>query len=636
MAEDLGKTPMSPGLQATLMRAREYASSQSHLQVTVEHLLLALSEDEDAGLVLQSSQVDLNRLRNDVAGFLGNLSERSSGGPTNPTVSPGLAEILKYATLAAKQGRRNRIDGAIVLAALVGDGRSMAASFLKAQGLTFEEAIRVLQRAAQAAPQRAPQAGAGTSTPAPAAATPRSESNTENILAAARERVEQRTLPPRADPSSLAASRTPLAASARKGLDTPAPPTYAAPPETPMDAPTAVPANSTAGRTTEAPRADITEAAPPARDMAPATLPPKLPEPAATRTPPELAELAELATAPERAPQTSPPALDVPLPGMPDASSQRPSPAARQPSSNWAPPPLPTPPAPQPAAHPRAPSSPPPPVRRPIPMSGPSLTERLADRPPERPPPRPEPTAGAPWPDPTPRPVSPQAHPQVPQNARPPQPSQPTPSQPGPGGAWMAGPPPSAPLTGDITRAPAIEPGQVSYALPKRMQQGKPAAVEVRIARAPLAGSGSGPMPTSLRPEFVAVRAITARLRGAKGAFAIEPGSPETQWDQAVGAAARAAGDVAVWRFTVTPLSGEGRVLQLMVAARTVGVDGMIADTVLPDQVLPVKIARNLKRPLRRLLGIIAIALTSIVLWTVIERVFAPDVWRLVQRLAGF
>ena len=47
LAEEIGRTPMSPALQATLMRARDYASGQSHAQVSVEHLLLALSEDDD-------------------------------------------------------------------------------------------------------------------------------------------------------------------------------------------------------------------------------------------------------------------------------------------------------------------------------------------------------------------------------------------------------------------------------------------------------------------------------------------------------------------------------------------------------------------------------------------------------------
>ena len=55
--------------------------------------------------------------------------------------------MLQAAASAAQQSRRKQIDGAIVLAAIVGDGKSPAAGLLKALGMTFEEAIRALQRA---------------------------------------------------------------------------------------------------------------------------------------------------------------------------------------------------------------------------------------------------------------------------------------------------------------------------------------------------------------------------------------------------------------------------------------------------------------------------------------------------------
>ncbi|MGE3919253.1 MAG: Clp protease N-terminal domain-containing protein, partial [Hyphomicrobiaceae bacterium] len=159
MAEEGGKVPMSPGLQATLLRAREYAASQSEAQVLLEHLLLALSEDSDASHVLDSCQVDLARLRSDVAGYIGTLEDRvPPGTPGAPAISQALTQVLKYATLAAQQGRRTSIDGAIVLAALVGDGRSMAASFLKAQGLTFEAAIRALREVSARTPAALPPA----------------------------------------------------------------------------------------------------------------------------------------------------------------------------------------------------------------------------------------------------------------------------------------------------------------------------------------------------------------------------------------------------------------------------------------------------------------------------------------------
>ncbi len=181
-AEELGGIPMSPSLQTTLLRAREYATGQSQAEVSLEHLLLALSEDEDAAAVLQSCDVDLARLRNDVAGYLGSTGEQAPPGKP-PAISAGLTQILKYATLAAKQGRRPIIDGAIVLAAIVGDGRSMAASFLKAQGLTFQATVRVLQQATRD--------GRPASSPGPA--QPARHRNRHN----SRDRPSHRQPPPR-------------------------------------------------------------------------------------------------------------------------------------------------------------------------------------------------------------------------------------------------------------------------------------------------------------------------------------------------------------------------------------------------------------------------------------------------------
>ena len=67
--------------------------------------------------------------------------------------------MLQAAASAAQQSRRKQIDGAIVLAAIVGDGKSPAAGLLKSLGMTFEEAIRALQRANTQGAAEAPRQG---------------------------------------------------------------------------------------------------------------------------------------------------------------------------------------------------------------------------------------------------------------------------------------------------------------------------------------------------------------------------------------------------------------------------------------------------------------------------------------------
>src|SRR5258706_57475 len=169
----LSWVPKSRNLAASLARAYDYAKAQGHASVTLEHLLLALLSDPDASLVLHASNVDLGRLNADLSTYLAGKQERKAAAPAaDPTAGEGLLRIVEYASAAAQQSRRREINGAIVLAAVVGDGRSAAASMLRAQGLIFEEAIKALQRATAAGGARpaGDEAGAARA-PSPAQVT---------------------------------------------------------------------------------------------------------------------------------------------------------------------------------------------------------------------------------------------------------------------------------------------------------------------------------------------------------------------------------------------------------------------------------------------------------------------------------
>jgi len=227
-AEELSAIPMSTHLGQSLERAHRFAREQSHRAVTLEHLLLALTEDAEAAVILQSANIELGRLSTEVSGYLGRLPEDMRGdGSTEPRPDGELLRVLQAAASAAKQSRRRQIDGAIVLAAVVGDGKTPAAGLLKALGMTFEEAIRALQRAntkarLKPASRPATPAPAGReATPTPAAAPARADPkpaqpaepaapaaetaaatepaeavqslSSEDILAAARARIQRRS-----------------------------------------------------------------------------------------------------------------------------------------------------------------------------------------------------------------------------------------------------------------------------------------------------------------------------------------------------------------------------------------------------------------------------------------------------------
>src|SRR5262245_24771456 len=240
-ADEFKSFPISAELGESLERAHRFAREQAHRLVTLEHLLLALTEDADATTMLAAASVDLGRLSADVSGYLGGLLEDMRGA-TQTELRPDadLMRVLRAATTAAQQSRRRQIDGAIVLAAMVGDAKSAAAGLLKALGLTFEGAIRALQRThaqprvkpapATRAPGWAPgstsaRAGAVASLDHRAAATaemaaPQASpdvplaTSAEEFLAAARARIQQRAAAARAGGKAAPAPGTAAAMAA--------------------------------------------------------------------------------------------------------------------------------------------------------------------------------------------------------------------------------------------------------------------------------------------------------------------------------------------------------------------------------------------------------------------------------------
>ena len=133
------------------------------------------------------------------------------------------------------------------------------------------------------------------------------------------------------------------------------------------------------------------------------------------------------------------------------------------------------------------------------------------------------------------------------------------------------------------------------------MRAGIPSHAQVRISRDRIDGlilllmKGRG---MAHRPDALIMRALSVRLRAPDGGFWIEAASPETQWVD--GASGLHQDEHVAWRWTVTP-QRRGRVrLVLVVAARTVGHDGLAAEAAPPDRVIEVTVTGG---RLRRLAG---------------------------------
>lgn len=157
----------------------------------------------------------------------------------------------------------------------------------------------------------------------------------------------------------------------------------------------------------------------------------------------------------------------------------------------------------------------------------------------------------------------------------------------------------------------ATEIGQLAENIPRRMRVGVTERIEIRLAKATakavaegLEGGGQAWV-----HQVTVAKAMSVRLRAPDGGFFIETASPETQWiENNLGFDSD---DFASWRFLVTPQERGWSNLQIIVSARTVGADGMAAETALPDQVVEVKVRTNYKRTLARWTGWITAAVVG-------------------------
>lgn len=132
--------------------------------------------------------------------------------------------------------------------------------------------------------------------------------------------------------------------------------------------------------------------------------------------------------------------------------------------------------------------------------------------------------------------------------------------------------------------------GQLLDNIPRTMRVGRPETVEIRIARSSFETLAQGMPGRSLtfRHDIAVMRAMAVRLKSVDGMFWIEAISPETQWVE--NRPGIIYDDFASWRWSVTPRRRGRGDLQLVIACRTVGDDGVAADTSLPEHAFNIRV----------------------------------------------
>jgi len=129
-------------LETTLHKALEAASSRRHEYATLEHLLLALIDDEHASKVMQSCGVDTAELTNTVKHYLDTeLEALKVDAATDPSPTSGFQRVVQRAILHVQSSGRDEVTGANVLVALFSERESYAVYFLQQQDMSRLDAV---------------------------------------------------------------------------------------------------------------------------------------------------------------------------------------------------------------------------------------------------------------------------------------------------------------------------------------------------------------------------------------------------------------------------------------------------------------------------------------------------------------
>ncbi|WP_051332153.1 ATP-dependent Clp protease ATP-binding subunit ClpA [Cucumibacter marinus] len=135
----------SRGLEKALHKAMNLARERRHEFATLEHLLLALTEDRDAISVLGACNVDIEVLRQDIEDFLDEeLDALVAEVEEDSRPTAAFQRVIQRAVIHVQSSGREEVTGANVLVAIFAERESHAAYFLEQQQMTRYDAVNYI------------------------------------------------------------------------------------------------------------------------------------------------------------------------------------------------------------------------------------------------------------------------------------------------------------------------------------------------------------------------------------------------------------------------------------------------------------------------------------------------------------
>ena len=135
----------SRSLEQSLHRALALANDRHHEYATLEHLLLALTDDTDAAAVLRACSVDVDVLKKQVTDYIEHeLENLVADGHDDAKPTAGFQRVIQRAHIHVQSSGREEVTGANVLVAIFAERESHAAYFLQEQDMTRYDAVNYI------------------------------------------------------------------------------------------------------------------------------------------------------------------------------------------------------------------------------------------------------------------------------------------------------------------------------------------------------------------------------------------------------------------------------------------------------------------------------------------------------------
>ena len=142
----LGPGPhFSRELESTLHRALAGANHRKHQYATLEHLLFALIEDQDASAVMKACNVDLGALKKNLANYIDQeLTGLAKPHGTDASPTEAFQRVVQRAVTHIQWSGRKEVTGANVLLAIFAETESPAVRLLGEQDVTRQDAVNFI------------------------------------------------------------------------------------------------------------------------------------------------------------------------------------------------------------------------------------------------------------------------------------------------------------------------------------------------------------------------------------------------------------------------------------------------------------------------------------------------------------